>query len=499
MRASIVVLAACLSQSSSALRLSKIDAETLAGDLTDEDQAFADFESATWQQCGAEGDPLPKASLVRFGWGMLWTKAARLDVGAPCASVSFGVDPAPNVQKVCECMQSEKMSATDRGELGMQWHLCAGEGGTCSCKGDGNIVRFGLGARWVVSRPGDDVSALKCGAGSFRGEDPVFAETKECWCGSKQPDSKKAAKSAIVLLSRRPPDLKNWLTYHLDYAGVDHVFMQLEDTPEFTALYNALPPEKQARVTHWSGDQKAGKDGRPFDDYKTLQARQLVVMAHAKDEAAKMGIDWLFHTDDDELIYVPTHRKLGEVLANLPKAYDQIYVPNVEAVYDSADVKSCFTEAREVNVNAFTFVSYANGKSGVRVAAGDDVIPAGPHMWKREDGMDLTSVHLDKMAFGAPVMVLHYESCPFQRWEDKFWELSNTSEDRIVAIPFAFYRDSIRISRDCHSAPAELRKTKCSEQELKAMWSKWKTEKNPNYRRTDLMPLDIPWKSIIGS
>lgn len=498
MRVSVAVIAAYLTQRGMALRTLK--AESLVAEQQEKaEQREADtFERGTWHQCGVEGDPLPKAGLVRFGWGMQWTKAAHLEAGSPCAIASFGVDPVPKIQKVCECMDSSKNTRTNRFELGLDWQRCASEGGTCACPGDNRMVRFGAGARWVVSQPGDQVAALRCAAESFRGEDPVLAQTKECWCGSRQAGTKKMTKAAIVLLSRQPPDLKTWLTYHLDYAGVDHIFMQLEDTPEFSAIYKALSPEKQARVTSWDGSQKAGKDGRPFDDYKTLQDRQLVVMTHARMEAAKMGIDWLFHTDDDELLYVPTHRPIGEVLANLPEAYEQAFIPNVEAVYDSADVKSCFTEAREVNVNPFTFVSYANGKSAVRVALAEDVVPAGPHFWHHANGMDLTSVHLDKEPFGAAIMVLHYESCPFKRWENKFWELSNTSEERIAAIPFKFYRESIRISRVCHSAPPELRHTQCTDQELKAMWAKWKTEKNSRYRRVDLMPLDIPWQSILG-
>jgi len=171
-------------------------------------------------------------------------------------------------------------------------------------------------------------------------------------------------------------------------------------------------------------------------------------MERARTLAAKLGIDWLVHIDDDELLYSPTQRRVGEVLAAVPRVFRQAYVPNVEAVYESSNVKNCFSETREVNTNPYAFNSYANGKSAVRVAS-DDLIPAGPHQWKSTTGLDVSSVHLDREPFGAPLLVLHFESCPFVRWEDKFWELGNTSPDKVQAIPFQFYRESIARFQRC--------------------------------------------------
>lgn len=147
-------------------------------------------------------------------------------------------------------------------------------------------------------------------------------------------------------------------------------------------------------------------------------------------------------------------------------------------------------ESEQVNVNRYTFQSYANGKSAVRVAKEvwffqlsrcqivykkmSQVRPAGPHLWRDGLNQDLQSVHMDqdfclkfrylfvtkkrrklvpvlqlnislvpslsesskldvphifqgdkgsredelKEPFGPPIMVVHYESCPFSRWQD---------------------------------------------------------------------------------
>jgi hypothetical protein len=304
------------------------------------------------------------------------------------------------------------------------------------------------------------------------------------------------------MLSRHPPDLKSWLQYHLDYMGVAHVFVDIEDTPEFNATWAALPVSHQQRVTVWRPvvTGAPGQDRRPVDDYETLQARQIRVMLQAKSDCARMGIDWLIHIDDDELLYTPVHRPIGEVLAALPGDVDQAYIPNVEAVYPSTGVRNCFTETTEVNVNRYVFASYANGKAAVRVAD-EGATPAGPHQWRDPMGLEPNSVHLDEEPFGAPVMVVHYESCPFSRWEDKFWELGNTSPEKIQGIPFGFYRDSIHAMQECRdpTQPPGSRKSLragCSEDALRHFWAEWKTRANPRIRYQDRMPLEIPWAAI---
>jgi len=287
--------------------------------------------------------------------------------------------------------------------------------------------------------------------------------------------------------------------------GVTHVFMDVEDTPHFDESWNTLSKADQDRVTVWkAGDIGSGGDIRPADDYTTLQARQLAAMTQAKVAAKQMGIDWLLHIDDDELLYTPLHRPIGEVLGSLPQSFMQAYIPNVEAVYSSSDVKSCFEETSKVNMNRYTFVSYANGKAAVRVAD-DDAVPAGPHQWRTHQGVELSSIHLDAETFGSPLWLVHFESCPFTRWEDKFWELGNTSPDKVNGIPFKFYKQSISRMMHCRKRKEagqsfiENDSDECSQTALKHLWSRWKTAENPAIRQQDVMPITIPWDKIKAS
>lgn len=374
-------------------------------------------------------------------------------------------------------------------ELGVLWEHCATEGSECSCSG---LLRFGEGDRWVAQGVAGSVT---CDVQTFSG-DPAFNRRKECWCAvtGQRPQS---ARAAIVTLSRHPPDLKNWLRYHLRHAGVDHIFVKSEDSPETAKTIRQLSAEEQAKVTHWESNMASllgvSADSRPPDDYTDLQARQVAMMAKAKQACDEMGIDWLIHIDDDEILYMPQQRKIGDLLAAVPSAFIQAYLPNVEAVYNSPEVKSCFMQTDKVNMNRYTFQSYANGKSAVRVAPKKQVRPAGPHLWRDMFNQELPSVHMDQEPFGPPIMVLHYESCPFSRWQDKFWELGNTSPEKLSQIPFPFYRKSINKMQTCRSSEGKDQQAisllGCDQASLMQLWSEWKTPANPALKLEDLMSI----------
>jgi len=313
-----------------------------------------------------------------------------------------------------------------------------------------------------------------------------------------------------------------WLKYHLGFAGIDHVFIQVEDSPELNEsapLWTELGTDFMQRVTVWRSVESAtsflqkkrklqpavGGDERPADDYDSLQARQKRAMHRAKAEAQRLGISWLIHIDDDELLYTPVHRPVGEILASMPDGYSQAYIPNVEAVYQSPAVKDCFAETVEVNTNVYNYVGYVNGKAAVRIrtkeeedAEGEDrVEPAGPHQWRTLRGLEPPSIHLDKGPFGTPVMVVHFESCPFAKWEDKYWELGNASPEQVASIPFPFYRESIQRMQECRGEDGSRSLLPdCTDEALTHFWGSWKTRQNPDLKNEDIMPIRIPWAAI---
>lgn len=467
-------------------------------------QLHLEDKTGLWRPCGNEGETIAEEGLVRFGFGLTWVEG-NVPRGASCAVSTFGQDPSPGIMKMCECSGVPPAGLGDqrqvKDDMGMTWTRCADEGQDCQC--DSGTVRFGSVARWVTTEQAQG-SRVACSVQGFGGEDPNMGQKKECWCMvPPAPGTKPANPSvAIVLLSRRAPDLKTWLQYHLDYMGVSHIFMDVEDSPHFDEAWASLSKADQDRVTVWkSGPTGNNGDTRPADDYTTLQARQLSAMRKAKQASKQMGIEWLLHIDDDELLYAPLQRPIGQILSSVPQGFDQAYIPNVEAIYDSADVNSCFTETSKVNMNRYTFVSYANGKAAVRVANNDDY-PAGPHQWRTPQGLEVSSIHLDAETFGSPLWLVHFESCPFARWEDKFWELGNTTPEKVNGIPFKFYKQSItrmmrcRTRKEAGESFLEQDGEECSQAALKDLWTHWKTSNNPAIRTQDLMPITIPWGKI---
>lgn len=462
---------------------------------------------SVWKPCANEGEAVSKSGLVRFGFSDSWV-FAEITEGSECSSSTFnGQDPKPFIQKVCECAEGTLVARNVKDELGVAWERCASEGEDCSC--DSGLVRYGEGRRWASIEIGARSDPVSCISDSF-GEDPSLGHMKACWCALAT-NAKDPQRVAIVMLSRHPADLKTWLLYHLRHVKVDHIFISAEDSPDVKIMMEEMPEDVQSKVTLWSHEQPKPPhsaslislvDTRPSDDYTALQARQVTAMKRAKQLSEEMNIDWLIHIDDDELLYAPQHRTIGDLLASVSEDFQQAYIPNVEAVYSSSKVENCFAETNKVNLNGHTFQGYVNGKAAIRVSD-KEAYPAGPHQWRDSSSRaPPKSLHMDKEPFGSPFLVVHYESCPFSRWEDKYWELGNTSPDKIRHIPFAFYRQSIEKMQKCRKlgAPMDSENSllpECSQDELETFWSSWKTDANPRYRPQDLMPLRIPWDDIL--
>eukprot|EP00933_Yihiella_yeosuensis_P054105 TRINITY_DN5245_c2_g1_i1.p1 TRINITY_DN5245_c2_g1~~TRINITY_DN5245_c2_g1_i1.p1 ORF type:complete len:568 (+),score=117.94 TRINITY_DN5245_c2_g1_i1:151-1854(+) len=483
--------------------------------------------AVSWSRCGMEGEALQRAGLVRFGYEDKWTMAD-LPTGSECSLASFNQeDPRPFTRKVCECAvglavtQTSALTSTNANsvqELGVEWQRCAGEGQTCACSS--GEVRYGEGTRWASLKSS---TSTTCSTASFKG-DPSYGRVKECWCMTGKADVP-PKKVAVVMLSRHPADIKTWLKYHLNYLGLHHVFIQVEDSPDIPKSIAELPQDMVKKVTLWGWGQedeedqedlpatsllrvsqtkKAAasadadkEDKRPTDDYTSLQARQLKAMTRAKTACQRKNIDWLIHIDDDELLYAPYQRKIGDLLAETPELFDQAFIPNVEAVYPSASTTNCFADTKEVNIDVQSYQGYVNGKTAIR--ANSKAYPAGPHLWRGPNGSPSNGLHLDKEPFGAPLLVVHYESCPFGRWQDKFFELGNTSPDAVDKIPFPFYRESITKMQLCKNFDGSINREldECTQDKLMAFWEGWKTEHNSRYERSNLMPINIPWDQIL--
>lgn len=207
---------------------------------------------------------------------------------------------------------------------------------------------------------------------------------------------------AIVTMTRCPKDLPEWIEYHLG-LGISRIYLRLEGErlmdmsarlrqyPDVSILETQVYPE---------GDQ---------------MVRQIFLVETAIEKAREESMDFLLHIDDDELLYIHPDLHLQELLLRIDledPQYDYLHIENVEAVYPHTKIeadRSCYQKTtlfRECKRVACR--SYGNGKSMARLSR--TTRPDGVHYFK--------GVRRDIPSSMA--LILHFESCDFDLWKEKF-------------------------------------------------------------------------------
>jgi hypothetical protein len=186
------------------------------------------------------------------------------------------------------------------------------------------------------------------------------------------PGSTKPVAAGLALLTRKPLHFEWWLHYHIT-LGISHFFIHIEDTPELVPFLQTEPYRSLVTIS-----EKA--DGGAFkDNYWTLQDRQ---RAHVNSSLAKCrerGIDYLFHVDDDELIWLD--KPFRDIVASAPKGTTNLMFPNLEAIPTALDPGNYFE-----HIHSFTkkrMLAYVNGKPAGRTLS--TVKLDGPHRFSARD------------------------------------------------------------------------------------------------------------------
>lgn len=167
--------------------------------------------------------------------------------------------------------------------------------------------------------------------------------------GAQQPPP--PASAALALLTRKPLHFEWWLRYHMQ-LGICHFFIHVEDTPELLPLLASEPYRGVVTISQ-KGDASHFKD-----NYWTLQDRQRAHVNTSLARAREMGIEWLFHVDDDELIWLD--KPFAEVVAAAPKGTTNITFSNLEAIPTTVEPVNYFE-----HIHSFTkkrMLAYVNGK-----------------------------------------------------------------------------------------------------------------------------------------
>jgi hypothetical protein len=274
---------------------------------------------------------------------------------------------------------------------------------------------------------------------------PKQTKTKEGFkssVGESGKGEKGGNKSGIALLMRKPIDLMLWLEHHRK-AGIDKFYIRLEDSPGIAAF---LKSQKDV----WFEEAESDKE----NNYTTLQKRQIDFVNKILPMARKDGLDWLFHTDADELL----EGDIRSVLGNIPTNKKVGKMKNAEAVY-SEDEPTCFSTKKFIRCDkGGPCTAYVNGKGCGRTEPGVQL--AGPH--------DFVYTSAPNSVYDIPfedLHVLHYDSCTLGSWMEKFTHLSkNAKLDDIV---FGYYKQSIEAAKEA----AKVYREHKMREDMKPEWS----------------------------
>lgn len=243
-------------------------------------------------------------------------------------------------------------------------------------------------------------------------------------------------KVAIVTMVNQQPNFDFWLQHHLYNLQIDLIILRVEDTPEYKPLIKQYG-DKVIASFHYK------KDIDTKNNYFTQMDRQEIFVNESIEKAKKMGIEYIFHIDSDELIYVqpdnnktPRHKLLRKNLEEVHPDYSCIHFKNFEAVFPNMDDK-CFNTSRFIDCQKGQCLSYANGKSVGRVK--HDVKFRGCHYFSGK----VFNIGDDKLA------VLHFDSCTYNKWKSKFNLMKNINDKKYNEIPFPFYKNSIKKMQKC--------------------------------------------------
>lgn len=285
----------------------------------------------------------------------------------------------------------------------------------------------------------------------------------------KMAENVKVGIAAMVTCS---PDFEFWLGFHLNYLKIDLLVLGVEDCEELRPLLTKYGDKIHATFHH-----KDDIDIR--DNYHSMMPRQNITVSRGLDMAKDRNVQFLFHIDADELLYVgPGHANLPVAnesdptstqgvprwvllrkhLMDVEPVYSNIHMHNYEAVYPNVNFdrpNECFNTDKFLDCQYLgKCKNYGNGKSVARVGS------EGFGYWM--GGIKFHGPHyFTGRSFQMPnhrLAVLHFDSCTFEQYMRKFRLLAQASEDDINKIPFPFYKQTIAQIKRCRDIPREQEK-----------------------------------------
>lgn len=251
-------------------------------------------------------------------------------------------------------------------------------------------------------------------------------------------------KLAIACMTKRPSNFVTWLTYHKEVAGVQHFYLRVEDTPALETFLSKPPWDTLCTVTAAQSTVR---------DWGGQTRRQMTHVTFSIRKAVAAGYTHLMHLDDDELLYLPHGvNALESSVCHLSPSIADLHALNLEALAPSVNCQNPFAECVAFKHRPNDYCAYGVGPNSRGKSMGalvhPDLRPRGPHHFAASYPAQASQTHVLPPQVA---VVLHYESCRYERWRDKFTDYARRmSQEGQAAIALArrftsFYRESISV------------------------------------------------------
>jgi len=247
---------------------------------------------------------------------------------------------------------------------------------------------------------------------------------------------------AICCMTMQPEHFSFWLHHHLNVVGVNYILLRVENT------FLKIPDEFSKKVILCEQEHVQNAN---IDSIIRQQERQKDFVNRCLYEYCPgLGILYLLHIDDDELLLVGKH--IDSIQGLLEKSFRRreiqyLRIQNYEAVlrFTPQRQEYFFQTSWFKNANVEECRSYKNGKSIAFVSRGSNC-----------NGCHTFTGNWLKIA-EEDAIIAHYDSITFDKWKAKFNHLKSMT--KIPKSIFPFYQQSI-----------ELFLTGASEESLYKFW-----------------------------
>jgi hypothetical protein len=328
----------------------------------------------------------------------------------------------------------------------------------------------------------DDPEAVKEARRKLRAREVLIELPPAAAASPATSPTVKPLRIGVACMTKKPYDLEAWLRHHHEHIGAIRFYLRVEETPELRPLLGRPP---------WATLVKARFAQRSAArDWQGQTSRQVLHVNDAIEWARDDALTHLLHLDDDELLYLPRGAAaFHDALRRLPPEVVNVHALTIEALAPSIGCTSPFAEVRCFKHRPAEYSSYGEAEHNAGKSLGVLRCPRlrcqGPHHFAKRAQCECESGEFDwsgtHVLPGTCAVVLHYESCTYERWLLKYTECAEhlrKGGERKQGFLFRFYCESLGACKRRLESRERGRPTaiEAAEETCRALWSRWKVQ-----------------------